>query len=346
MKISSACLTGKNNQRKGWEAQDCVKILNTPYVSSIAIADGASSAEHSREGAVVNVETWTNFVQKSYPWEFQSEDNFREHTTLLNEINAQFEKMPYEKPHLSATLAGVAVRNDNRVLITSIGDGFVIGFDRNLDPNILIYPYHIGKTTRTCFTCQPAEAQKTMQLLIGTTHDCLRMADEVITGFAVFSDGADYLVEHLLHGGELLRQLAAYTVSGQQDFASRLVRMISENYSYDDISIACMMMESNDVLELSKTIIEEAEKNSSVSLDAEAAAPVQAEPDFSEVYPFYRPVLQGLYLKPMTHEELEENGYCLPGKVMEMLLPLMQNEIVEFRDNQFRLSDKFAPSET
>jgi len=354
MKISSAKVTGKNNLGRNRDCQDKIATFVSPYLSAIAIADGASNGENSREGAEVNVITWQEFIEDSMSWDM---DYIRLREALIDKINMKLDKMPYEKPHLSATLTAVAVRNDGSVRAISIGDGFLIGFDRNLEPHVLKYPYNVGRSTLTCFTCLPDKAKETGQVLVTTLDGCLTKPAEVLTGFAVFSDGAGYLVSSLLKGGEMLRLLAAHTACGEEDYAENLVKQISEQYSNDDVSIACMMSDQKDVLATARRIIEDA-----VPAETPEEAPAPAEtapappeepgtpeeetvPDFEKLYPYYRPVVQALYQNPMSYEELEQTGYCLPGKVMDMLLPLIQNRFVELREGKFCLSKEFLSSE-
>lgn len=371
-KISVGCHEGITHQKERQTfCEDVVSSYQDSEITIIAVADGCSNSSHAREAATMNVNTVIELFKEEEAWEWSKEELRDE---LTKRIWGKFKKTGRKGADMLATLTAIVIRNDGNYMGVSVGDGFIVGINDNFEPTILRYPYNrSGEPSKTIFTINTEDCKREMVVTFNTLEKGIScQSGGKLRGFIIGTDGAgDLLIEWPKIGGKLMEELAMRTVAGESGCSQNLARVITESgYSKDDVSICCLMVNDNDLVEKASRLLQNAvsappapepQEEPADSIEEDAIPEEETEEDIPEFEPepqpeetiqespvsmpsfqgvpkYYYPVLYTLVSGGKTGNELEEEGVCLAGKSLEMLLPLIAQGIVCYENGLFRLN--------
>ena len=226
----------------------------------------------------MNIDAVIAFFRDPATWRIAEKNDFKE--TALRLIESALETVAggeeFRFEELRATVSAVAVRSNGEFLAISIGDGTVVALDRDLNPSVLIAPYREGSRNRTVYTNDLDGARAHMAAWGGT------LTQSEFEAFAVFTDGADHLTRSMVEGANILRTAAACTLFGSGDeYITEAISEIAEEHSRDDVALAVLTNENDEVYAVAKSVLLEA-RAAKEAAEAEAAQTEAAQEILSE----------------------------------------------------------------
>lgn len=174
-------MTGEKHRQNQLPCQDQVASLEDQSFHAIALADGAGSAKHSEEGALLVVQEALQFLHDHFEACFESDSYLK--IDCLDYLQQSLENYAQEKNcsvrDLYSTLMLIAVKDD-RLIGLHIGDG-VMGSVKNDEIQVFSKPTNGEFLNETVFV---SLAQAGMKMKIYKEENF--SAD----GFILMSDGA------------------------------------------------------------------------------------------------------------------------------------------------------------
>lgn len=348
-RTACACRQGQRNRKCGRECEDYAEVYQDDKYAIIALADGATSADHAKEAARINVRAFIHVFQDDYLWSLQSGTAIKKR--LLTEINDKFRETRWALNHLSATLTGVAINKiTGEVIILSIGDGTVIALDADHEAYRLVEPFNNGDRNRTYFTndydiivkSDEGNSIKILNLRMpGSIVDSLKN----LTGFLIFSDGGNEIfTQHFGKGAEFIRRIAEEVwVNDNNDYIKECTEDISGNYTSDDISIAVVVTDYATDMEVRRDIV----INNPVSVDfydqyennIDVDISIEEETKDDVMMSFEDYLLNEIRKKPRTVEELRSAGIGDKNAVLSAVIPALKSGKVIFKNGKFCTPD-------
>ena len=346
----TACCSeqGRRNKNRRRECEDYSEVFQNDKYAIIAIADGATCAEHAKDAAIINVETFIHVFQDDYLWNINSYIEIKKR--LLDAINDRFRETKWDITQLSATLTGVAVnKKTGDVFVLSIGDGTVIALDADHEAYRLVEPFNKGDKNRTYFTNDYKLIMDKNEgnfienynlVMSGGTIDSLRK----LTGFLIFSDGGDdVFTKHFGKGAEFIRCIAEEVwVNDNNDYIKTCTEDISGNYTKDDVSIAVMVTDYATDIEVKNRIV----VNSPLAVDfydkydnnIDVDISIAEEHDDDTMMSFEDYLCNEIRKKPRTVEELKSAGIG-DNTILRAVVPILKSGKILFKDGKFFTAD-------
>lgn len=180
-KTAGCAVTGEKHRQNQLPCQDQVASLEDQSFHAIALADGAGSAKHSEEGALLVVREALQFLHDHFEACFESNAYLK--IDCLDYLQQSLEKYAEEKScavrDLYSTLMLIAVK-DNRLIGLHIGDG-VMGSVKNDEIHVFSKPTNGEFLNETVFV---SLAQAGLKMKIYKEEN---FTDD---GFVLMSDGA------------------------------------------------------------------------------------------------------------------------------------------------------------
>ena len=183
LKICSYEIQGKTHQTTDTVCQDKTFSLVKNSTTSIALADGAGSAQFSDVGAIVAVETICEYFSDNFKEVFDNNDGIEVKRNIIMVIRGALEEKSKEIgckiTDLASTLLSVAI-NNNSVIAVHIGDG-LIGYVKDDNLKVVSQPITGEYLNETTFVTS-SDALSNMVIVKGNTTG--------ISGFVLMSDGS------------------------------------------------------------------------------------------------------------------------------------------------------------
>ena len=176
---ASASTTGRGHVERGLPCQDASGVSIGGDIAIIVVSDGAGSAGHSDQGAVIAVRAAAQVLRETAPWSDPEDVGGQVLAECQSELTERAERLVCPVTELAATLAFVAINKD--VFIAgNLGDGVVAAFNGEKS-EVLIGPVRGELANETVFLTS-GRAGKHLRTI--------KKPQIEYDGFAVMSDGA------------------------------------------------------------------------------------------------------------------------------------------------------------
>ena len=229
--------TGSRHIERNKNCEDNVfRYISENGITSIALSDGAGSYKNAEKGSEITARMAATFMAKKFE-RLYGLDNETIADYVIREVliplGEEAEKQGEDIIEFSATLLCTAFHPDGRYLILHVGDGAIVGLNKNNECEVISIYEHDGPANQTTFVTVP----DTQFFLKKGTSDG---PEE----FLVNELGANVRIR-------LMQQMAFFlSEADMENQISSLIRLLVNNGMGDDASFAviCNMKETGNVL--------------------------------------------------------------------------------------------------
>lgn len=214
-------------------------------ITSIALSDGAGFYKYAEKGSEIASRVAATFMAEKFE-RLYSLDNETAAGYIIHEVliplNEEAEKQGEDIIEFSATLLCTTFHPDGRYLILHIGDGAIVGLNKNNECEVISIYEHDGPANQTTFVTVP------------DTQFFLKKGDSDYLSVVLMSDGPEEFLVNELGANvriRLMQQMAFFlSETDMENQISSLIRLLVNNGMGDDASftVICNMKETGNVL--------------------------------------------------------------------------------------------------
>lgn len=265
---------GRRHEFEGKGNQDIIRNYEDDSVLCIVVNDGCSGCEYPETAAEISADIALKTAKNPLIWSM-TEKRFKQY--MVNEYNRAFceSGLPYEE--LCSTSAFLIIgKKTNSFIAFSVGDCTVLSYDCMLNVKPLIEPQNGLTKNMTFFTNTDAFIlRKVAQFRRGTVKD------SGVSGFVIYSDGAESLMEQSF---EPVQQLICANLISEKTGSEHIDGLFSSlaDMSADDISVAVVSVMTEKVQKAAyatysgRIAVEKSEENPKKAIEIDI--PVDNEP--------------------------------------------------------------------
>ena len=238
--------TGSRHIERNKNCEDNVfRYISENGITSIALSDGAGSYKYAEKGSEITARMAATFMAKKFE-RLYGLDNETIADYVIREVliplGEEAEKQGEDIIEFSATLLCTAFHPDGRYLILHVGDGAIVGLNKNNECEVSSIYEHDGPANQTTFVTVP------------DTQFFLKKGTSDYSSVVLMSDGPEEFLVNELGANvriRLMQQMAFFlSEADMENQISSLIRLLVNNGMGDDASFAviCNMKETGNVL--------------------------------------------------------------------------------------------------
>lgn len=230
--------TGTYNLKNGNGNQDSFTIFENKKVIAICINDGCSACDYPIDASKINNEVFNKIASNNRLWQMPEKNAIK---YISNEYKEAFSNSDLPSDQLCATTAWVLVNKEtNTFKAFSVGDTAILSYNSELKFSVFLEPINIFRKSATYFTNDNLAIRTSSQFKSGTLED--------ISGFVIYSDGAEIIAEEPYN---MIRKLvgSAYISANEYDKNENELFDYIKTINNDDISIGVLAVVDDTISE-------------------------------------------------------------------------------------------------
>ena len=151
--------TGTRHVERNKNCEDNVfRYISENGITSIALSDGAGSYKYAEKGSEITARMAATFMSEKFE-RLYSLDNETIADYVIREVliplREEAEKQGEDIVEFSATLLCAAFHQDGRYLILHVGDGAIVGLNKDNECEVISIYEHDGPANQTTFVTVP-----------------------------------------------------------------------------------------------------------------------------------------------------------------------------------------------
>lgn len=340
MKTLLKSVRGRRHEFEGKCNQDIIRNYEDDSVLCTVVNDGCSGCEYPETAAEISADIAIKTAKNPLIWSM-TEKKFKQY--MVNEYNRAFCEAGFPYEELCSTSAFLIIsKKTNSFIAFSVGDCTVLSYDSMLNVKPLIEPQNGFTKNMTFFTNTDAFIlKKVAQFRRGT------IKDNGISGFVIYSDGAESLMEQSC---EPVQQLICANLISDKTGSEHIDKLFSNlsDMSSDDISVAVVSVMTEKVQKAAYATysgrINEEKSEETLEKAIEIDIPVENEPTI-KIMPEVDNTIEVIKPEEKNNENTDNSlvtflavsrtfdnilnaGIVKPQQLIPILYELMKSEII------------------